>query len=133
MSRDQIIIFDGVCNLCNGTVQFIIKRDRYKKFSFITRQSPIGQDMLMQFGLPAEDLSTVVYLRAGVPYLKSMAVLKILKDLGRWWSLLYILAVIPVFIRDFIYDFIAKNRYRFFGRSKSCMVPNSEMMERFLH
>ena len=132
MNRDQLVIFDGVCNLCNGTVQFIIKRDRNKKFSFITCQSPIGKDMLMQAGLPAGDQSTVVYLREGVPYLKSMAVLKILRDLGRGWSLLYILVVIPPFLRDFIYNFIAKNRYSFFGRSKSCRVPNSETMDRFL-
>jgi predicted DCC family thiol-disulfide oxidoreductase YuxK len=132
MCRNQLVIFDGVCNLCNGTVQFIIKRDRNKKFSFITRQSPIGQEMLMQLGLPVEDQSTVVYLKAGVPYLKSMAVLKILKDLGRGWSLLYVLVVIPAFIRDFIYDLIAKNRYRFFGRRNSCKVPGSEMTDRFL-
>lgn len=132
MIREQLVIFDGVCNLCNGTVQFIIKRDRNKKFSFVTSQSTIGREMMMQVGLPSEYQTTVVYLRAGVPYLKSTAVLKILRDLGRVWSLFYIFIVIPALIRDFIYDFIAKNRYRFFGRSKSCKVPDSETMDRFL-
>lgn len=132
MRKEQLVIFDGVCNLCNGTVQFIIKRDRKKKFSFTTYQSIIGQDILLQCGFPTTDQSTVVYVKKGIPYFKSKAVLKILRDLGCCWNLLYILNIIPSFIRDFVYDIIAKNRYRLFGKRESCMVPTSEMMDRFL-
>lgn len=132
MINDQLVIFDGVCNLCNGTVQFIIKRDRKKRFSFTTLQSRVGQDMLRQYGLSATNQSTVVYLKNGVPYFKSRAVLGILRDLGYCRNLLYLLIIIPAFIRDFVYDIIAKSRYRLFGKREFCMVPASEIMERFL-
>jgi predicted DCC family thiol-disulfide oxidoreductase YuxK len=132
MMKDHLVIFDGVCNLCNSTVQFIIKRDRKKKFSFTTYQSGVGQDILKQQGFPATDQSTVVYVKNGVPCFKSKAVLEILRDLGCCWNLFYILIVIPPFIRDFVYDIIAKSRYWVFGKRESCMVPNPELMERFL-
>lgn len=132
MSKDQLVIFDGICNLCNGTVQFIIKRDRKKNFSFTTYQFNIGQDILKQYGFPATNQLTVVYVKKGIPYFKSKAVLKILSDLGCCWNIFYILIVIPPFIRDFVYDTIAKNRYRVFGKRESCMVPNSEILDRFL-
>jgi predicted DCC family thiol-disulfide oxidoreductase YuxK len=132
MRTDQFVIFDGVCNLCNSTVQFIINRDRKKRFSFTPFQSNIGQDVLKQFGLPATNQLTVVYVKKGVPYMKSKAVLKILRDLGRCWNLLYALIIIPSFIRDLVYDIIAKSRYRLFGKRDSCMVPTPEIMDRFL-
>jgi len=132
MTSDRLVIFDGVCNLCNGTVQFIIKRDRKKKFSFTTCQSHFGQDILMKSGFPAIDQSTVVYLKNGVPFVKSKAVLKILRDLGCGWNLFYILILIPPFIRDYVYNIIAKNRYKILGKQESCMVPTSEIMDRFL-
>jgi predicted DCC family thiol-disulfide oxidoreductase YuxK len=132
MTKDHLVIFDGVCNLCNGTVQFIIKRDRKRKFLFTTYQSSIGQDILKQQGFPATDQSTVVYVKNGVPCFKSKAVLEIWRDLGCCWNLLFILIVIPPFIRDFVYDIIAKNRYKLFGKREFCMVPTSELMDRFL-
>ncbi len=132
MLKDHLVIFDGICNLCNGTVQFIIKRDRKKRFSFTTYQSKTGQDILKQNGIPVKDQSTVVYLKNGVPCFKSKAVLEILRGLGCCWNLLYILIVIPPFLRDFVYDIIARNRYKVFGKSESCMVPTLEQMDRFL-
>lgn len=132
MTKEHLVIFDGVCNLCNGTVQFIIKRDRKKKFTFTAYQSIAGQDILKQYGFPVTDQSTVVYVKNGIPYFKSKAVLEILRDLGCCWNFLYILIVIPPFIRDFVYDIIANSRYRVFGRRESCMVPTSELMDRFL-
>jgi predicted DCC family thiol-disulfide oxidoreductase YuxK len=132
MTKDRLIIFDGVCNLCNSTVQFIIKRDRKKKFSFATCQSGALHDIIKQHGLPATELSTVVYLKKGVPYFKSRAILEILRDLGNGWNLFYILIIIPPFIRNFVYDLIAKYRYRVFGRRESCMVTGSELKDRFL-
>lgn len=130
--KDHIIIFDGVCNLCNGTVQFIIKRDKEKKFSFISFQSDAGQEMMMQYGFTGTNGSSVVYLRKGVLLAKSRAVLEILKDLGSGWKLAYILMIIPPFIRDFVYNVIAKYRYRIFGKRESCQVPNSELADRII-
>jgi len=132
MVRDKLVIFDGVCNLCNGTIQFIIRRDRGKRFSFSTFQSAAKQDNLRQYGLFSKDQSTVVYVRKGVAFTKSKAVLMILRDLGCCWNLSYILIIIPPFIRDFIYYLVAKHRYRLFGKRESCMVPTSEIMDRFL-
>ncbi|MFC2101719.1 thiol-disulfide oxidoreductase DCC family protein [Bacteroidota bacterium] len=129
---DRLIIFDGVCNLCNGTVQFIIKRDREKRFRFVPLQSLMGEEILSGLGLSATDLSTVVYVRNGIPYVKSTAVLRILKDLGWRWNLIYGLIVIPKCIRNGIYDIVARKRYRWFGRQESCMVPSEEILDRFL-
>jgi len=126
MSTDHLVVFDGVCNLCNGTVQFIIRHDNKRKFSFAVSQSDAGQKVLEQAGFDAISQSSVVYVRQGVAHVKSKAVLLILKDLGCCWNFLYILIVVPAFVRDFIYDLIAKNRYRIFGRRESCMVPNRE-------
>lgn len=102
MTKDHLVIFDGVCNLCNGTVQFIIKRDRKKRFSFTTNQSSAGKDILKMHGFTVTDQATVVYVKNGIPCFKSKAVLEILRDLGCCWNLLYILIVIPPFIRDFV-------------------------------
>lgn len=126
MSTDHLVVFDGVCNLCNGTVQFIIRHDKKKKFSFAVSQSDAGQKILEQVGFAAISQSSVVYVRQGVAHVKSKAVLLILKDLGCCWNFFYILIAVPPFVRDFIYDLIAKNRYRIFGRRESCMVPTRE-------
>jgi predicted DCC family thiol-disulfide oxidoreductase YuxK len=132
MVMDQLVIFDGACNLCNDSIQFIIKHDRNKKFLFTAFQSGFGQDMIRQLGLPSTIQSTVVYVKGGVPCFKSKAVLEILRDLGCGWNLLYVLILIPPFIRNFLYNIIAKNRYRLFGKRESCMVPAAEIMDRFL-
>ena len=132
MANDHVILFDGVCNLCNATIQFILQRDRKKKFSFTASQSGPGQAILQQHGIPDAGLATVVYVKKGVPYMKSRAVLEILRELGWGWNLLYGLIIIPGFIRDVIYDLIARNRYSLFGRRESCMVPDPEMVDRFL-
>jgi predicted DCC family thiol-disulfide oxidoreductase YuxK len=126
MTPNHLVIFDGVCNLCNGTVQFIIRHDKKKRFSFASNQSDAGQKVLEQAGFAAMSQSSVVYVRHGVAHVKSKAALLILKDLGCCWNFFYILIVVPAFVRDFIYDLIAKNRYRIFGRRESCMVPTRE-------
>ena len=130
--KDRLVIFDGVCNLCNGTVQFLIRRDRGKRFLFATYQSEAGRNILQQHGFLPTEISTVVYVKNGIPYAQSRAILEIFRDLGCCWNLLYILIAIPPIIRDFIYRYIAKNRYNLFGRRESCMVPDSEIMDRFL-
>lgn len=132
MKHEHHIIFDGVCNLCNGTVLFILKRDSKKRFMFTALQTHAGKEILSQSNIPPSNFSTVVYIKKGVTHLKSTAILNILKDLGWCWNLFYILIIIPPCIRDFIYDIIAKNRYNIFGRRESCMVPSAELRERFL-
>jgi len=132
MKTYRLIVFDGVCNLCNGLVQFIIKRDKKKQFKFTQLQSAFAQEIVSGLGLSGTELSTVVYVNNGRYYWKSTAVLNILNDLGGCWSLWYGLMIIPSVIRDGIYDLVAKRRYRWFGRQESCMVPTPEIMDRFL-
>ncbi|HQV51799.1 MAG: thiol-disulfide oxidoreductase DCC family protein [Flavobacteriales bacterium] len=130
--RKQIILFDGVCNLCDGFVQFVIKRDPNAQFSFGTLQSSEAQRLLASIDLEPADLKTVIYLKDGKEMTRSTAALTILKDLGRLWSLCYAFIIIPPFIRDAVYGFIAKNRYKWFGEKEVCMIPSPELKARFL-
>ena len=126
------ILFDGVCNLCNGLVQFIIKKDKNAKFVLGSLQSESGQQLLAVHDLPMNDFNSFVYLKDNQGYLKSSGALHVLKDLGGGWRLFYILIAIPRPVRDFFYTLIAKNRYRIFGKREACMLPTPEMKGRFL-
>lgn len=130
--QKQIILFDGVCNLCNSTVQFIIKRDHKAKFHFASLQSAAGQSLLHKFNLPANDFQSFIYIKGDTYYSRSSGAINVMKDLGHIWQLAYIFIIIPPFIRDFVYNFIAKNRYKMFGRQESCMIPTLEIKQRFL-
>ena len=114
--NENIMLYDGCCNLCQGIVNFIKKRDKKTKFLFVSLQSTSGQTFLNKFGLPADYLNSVVYISSGKYFLKSAAILHILKDLGGIWKLFFFFIIIPGFIRDFIYKIIAKIRYGIFGR-----------------
>jgi predicted DCC family thiol-disulfide oxidoreductase YuxK len=127
-----IIFFDGICNLCNGFVQFIIKRDPAARFRFASLQSEVGLKAMKESGLPASSLSTVVYLKDSHYYFKSSAALHVLKDLGGGWKLFYGLILIPKLLRDGVYDILARNRYRIFGKREECMVPRADLQSRFL-
>jgi len=116
----HILLYDGVCNLCNSLVRFISKRFRNGVILFYPLQSDAGQSLLKIYGLPANDFDTVVYIKAGKFYLKSSAILHIAKKLGGIWKGFFVFIIIPAFIRDFIYSLIAKSRYRIFGRQDSC-------------
>lgn len=105
------ILYDGNCNLCNNQVRFIRKRDRRKQFRFVPLQSEEGIGMLREAGLPGDELDTVVYKKSGRHYLRSSAVLGILRDLGGGWRFLYSLVIVPAAIRDFFYNFVARNRH----------------------
>lgn len=129
---NNILLFDGDCNLCNGVVQFIIKRDKLSKFKFTSLQSKIGQQILSKLKLSNNHFDSFIYVKNQTVYLKSTAALQILKDIGGMWKLLYMLIVVPTTIRDYIYSFIANNRYRFFGKANNCMLPTAELKERFL-
>lgn len=127
-----VILFDGVCNLCNGSVLFIIKRDPRSQFYFAALQSDFGNRQLKNFGLPATELNSVLLIKGGTLYQKSNAALEIAKQLSGLWPALYIFKIVPPFLRDGIYTWIARNRYRWFGKKDACMIPTPELKSRFL-
>ncbi len=128
----HIILFDGVCNLCNGFVQFVIKNDSENYFQFAPLQSEIGTEIQKKAALNPKNLSSVVYYKNGEIHTKSTAALEIGKKLKKWSVLSSILFIFPKFFRDFIYDFIAKNRYKWYGKTDSCMIPTPELQNKFL-
>ncbi|MDZ4681117.1 MAG: thiol-disulfide oxidoreductase DCC family protein [Saprospiraceae bacterium] len=128
----SILLFDGVCNLCNASVQFILKRDSKGLFRFASLQSPTGQALLRFAGLPTGEISTVVLFENGKPYLRSDAGLRIARQLPGLWPVLYGLIVIPRPLRNWVYNWIARNRYRWFGKQESCLMPAPEWKARFI-
>ena len=127
-----IVLFDGVCNLCNRSVQFIIKHDRKKQFLFAPLQGKSGQEFLKKFGLPATNPNSFVLVEGERYFSHSTAVLRMFRRLGGGWKLLYAFIIIPPFIRNGIYNWLARNRYKWFGKREECMVPTLELKERFL-
>jgi predicted DCC family thiol-disulfide oxidoreductase YuxK len=127
----KIILFDGVCNLCNRTVQFIIRHDRSATFKFASLQSEVGQSLLRQFPQLADENSVILIINDRA-YSKSTAALKIAQELNGGWKFLYTFIVIPRPIRDYIYTHIAKNRYRWFGRQTHCSLESGAGKGRFI-
>lgn len=135
MSRDDpshILLFDGVCNLCNSTVNFLIKRDKKQLFTFASLQSNTGQALLAKFGLPQAAFHSFVYVKGDKYYQRSGAMLRVLRDLGGIWTLAAVFLLVPPFVRNFFYKIIARNRYRWFGKKNECMIPTPELRKRFL-
>lgn len=131
--HDQhIILFDGVCNLCNGAVQYLIRRDPRAIFKFASLQSETGQQLLMKSGLPTDELKSFVYIHNDHFYTRSTAALKVARLLKGPIQLLHACIIIPEFIRNFVYDVIAGNRYRWFGRREACMLPAPGLQQRFI-
>jgi predicted DCC family thiol-disulfide oxidoreductase YuxK len=128
----QILLFDGVCNLCNGLVQFIIKRDPEAYFKFASLQSETGKAVLREFGLPEDNLDTFIYVRGDEVFTKSDAGLETLGDLGRGWQLLYGFIIVPRFIRNIFYNLVARSRYAIFGKQTECIIPTPMLRSRFL-
>lgn len=131
-SESSIILFDGICNLCNSSVQFVIRHDKKKEFQFASLQSAVGQQLLISGGIEAISNNSFVLIDAGNYYQRSTAALRVLSKIGGAWKLFYLFIVIPPFIRDAVYNFIARNRYRLFGKRNECMLPNDELRDRFL-
>ena len=127
-----VVLFDGVCNLCNGAVQFIIKRDALSKFLFASLQSDFGKSQLLRFGLDPLKLHSIIVLENDKMYERSDAALTIASHLPFPWPLLRVFYILPRFFRDWVYDLIAKNRYRMFGKKDTCMIPTPEMKARFV-
>ena len=126
-----LILFDGVCNLCNQAVDFIIRRDRQKLFKFAALQDPSVKPILDKFGINNEYLDSLILIKGAEIYFRSRAALEIAKKLQQPWPLWYAGIVVPSGIRDFFYDWIAKFRYRIFGKKNTCRIPNEEEKSKF--
>ena len=130
--NSHVILFDGVCNLCNGAVNFIIERDKKDLFTFSALQSNAGQAILKKLDLSTTDFDTFILLEGSQFFVKSTAALRVLKGLGGFWRLFYLFIFLPVPFRDMIYNFISRNRYKFFGTRNSCMMPSPGLLKKFL-
>ena len=127
-----VVLFDGVCNYCNTMINFIIRQDKQKKYLFATLQSAFGQKLLQQFHLPTHSFDSFLILDKGKLYSKSTAALRIYNQLPWYWKWTQLFWVFPKFLRDAVYNVIARNRYKWFGKRNECMVPRPELKERFL-
>ena len=123
MKEQKIILFDGVCNLCNASVNFLIKHDKRSTFSYLAMQSEQGKSLLLKLSLPIDRMDTIVYLSGSNVYIKSTAILKLFKELGGIWTIWYVFMIVPKPLRDCVYMFISKSRYSFFGKADTCALP----------
>ena len=131
MNDKPVILFDGVCNLCSGSVQFILKRDKEKNFLFASLQSVYGQNLLKELNLPKGTFNSFILFEKGKVFTRSTAALKMFSQLKNWgWVQLF--WIVPKFIRDAVYNFIANNRYKWFGKKNECWLPTPDLKERFL-
>jgi predicted DCC family thiol-disulfide oxidoreductase YuxK len=129
----KIILFDGVCNLCNSSVQYVIDRDKKDQFRFAALQSEIGAKILKHIGADAKYTDSIVLYEPGIAYhYKSAAALEIAKNLGGFFSIGTIFKIIPAGLRDLVYDYIAKNRYKWYGKQENCRIPTPELQAKFL-
>jgi len=127
-----VILFDGVCNFCNGAVNFVISRDRDGYFKFAALQSAVGEELLDKHRIDKVETDSVVLIEDDKAYLHSSAALRIVRRLPGLWPVLYGLIIVPKGIRDWAYRLFAKHRYRLFGRREECMIPTPEIRTRFL-
>lgn len=129
----KIILFDGVCNLCNSAVQFVIKHDKMDVFRFVAIQSQRGQEILNHIGVDSTKMDSIVLYEPGLAYyFKSDAILQIARHLNVFFSLVLLLKIVPKGLRDKWYDYIAKNRYTWYGKKESCMIPTPSLEKKFL-
>ena len=129
--NSKVILFDGVCNLCNNSVKFIIKNDKRNIFKFAPLQSEYGINVQNRHHINTNEINSIILVDGDKIFTRSTAALVIAKDLRAPYFIFYIFIIIPVFIRNFIYDLIAKNRYKWFGKMESCMVPSNELKNKF--
>jgi len=127
-----IVLFDGYCNLCSWSVQFIIKRHKKDYFRFASLQSPTGNQLTDKYKIPSDNTESVVLIENESVYFKSTAALRIAKKLTGLWPLSYCFIIVPIFIRDYIYSVIAKNRFKWFGKRTECYLPEKDKQELFL-
>lgn len=129
----KLILFDGVCNLCNASVQYIIKHDKNDMFRYTALQSEVGQEIIEEFKIDTDKTDSILLYSKdnGISY-KSTAALQIASKLGFPINLMGIFLIVPVFIRNWVYDYIAKNRYKWYGKKEECMIPTPELKSKFL-
>ncbi|MEO9003308.1 MAG: DCC1-like thiol-disulfide oxidoreductase family protein [Ginsengibacter sp.] len=132
MPDGLIILYDGVCNFCNSAVDFVIKRDERSVFKFAPLQSKVAKKILSDNNLSDTDFSSFIFIDKNNIYSRSTAALKVCRYLDGWWPLMYGFIIVPKMLRDGVYNWVAKNRYRWFGK-KSCVLPNAEVRSRFLN
>jgi predicted DCC family thiol-disulfide oxidoreductase YuxK len=130
--KHPVILFDGVCNLCNNVVQFVIKHDPKRQFRFASLQSEFGQNVMKKFGLPVDQLNSFILLDNNKIYTRSTAALRITKKLNKGWSLFYGFIIVPSFIRNAVYNYVARNRYKWYGKKEECWIPTPELQKLFL-
>ena len=129
---NRLVLFDGVCNFCNFWIQFALKHDKKGKLKFGSLQGTTAQQILPQYNIDPAVLTSVIFIEDGIAYRESTAALKVCKHLDGGWKLLYLFIVIPAFLRDGIYKWIGRNRYKWFGKQESCMLPSPEQRARFV-
>lgn len=127
-----LVLFDGVCHLCTGSVQFLLKRDPEAHLRFASLQSKLGQKILKSQGLSQTDFRSFLFVEKGQLYQKSSAFLMASRHLSALWPILYLLIVLPRFLRDWVYDLVARNRYKWFGKREECWLPTKDIQARFL-
>ncbi len=129
----KIILFDGVCNLCNSAVQFVIQHDGKDVFRFVALQSELGQQILKHIGVSPANIDSIVLYEPGVAYYyKSSAAIEIARSLGGFWHFGTVFRIIPTGVRNLLYDYVAKNRYKWYGKKESCMIPTPDLKIKFL-
>lgn len=128
----HIILFDGVCNLCNNAITFVIKRDPKDRFVYAPLQSKSGQRLVQQHAIDTNTLDSIILIKNNTAYAKSTAALKIAQSLSGAWPLLSMFLILPAFIRNWVYDYVARNRYKWFGKKDACMIPTPELRSKFL-
>lgn len=130
--QKNILMFDGECNFCNSSVNFVVDNNKKKDIIFCSLQSKTGQDILKHFLLPTENFNTLIFIENGKYYIKSKAVFRLSNYLDGYIKYISIFNVVPALITNFFYDLIAKNRYRLMGKANACRIPTKELKERFL-
>jgi predicted DCC family thiol-disulfide oxidoreductase YuxK len=129
---NEIVLFDGVCNFCDSSVQLILRKERKPILKFASLQSETGQKLIKQYGLDKGGIDSIVYISNGKARIKSTAALYLAKRLKGGYPLLFGFIIVPPFLRNWVYDWVARNRYKWFGKKDSCMIPSKEIRERFV-
>jgi predicted DCC family thiol-disulfide oxidoreductase YuxK len=130
--HDRVVLFDGVCRLCSGWSRFLLRRDRARRLKLCRVQSPEGQAILAWFGFPTDHYGTMIYIEGGRAHVRTDGILRVLAQLPRPWPWLRVARIVPAPVRDWLYDRVALNRYRLFGRYDACVAPDADVRSRFI-
>lgn len=132
LKNKTILLFDGYCNLCHSSVQFVLKHEKNNEIYFTSLQSPTGIEILNHYSINPKEIDSLVLIEKNKAYIKSTAALRITKYLKGLYPICFSLLIIPSFIRNWVYDYVAKNRYKWFGKMDNCLVPDGNLLKRFL-